>query len=542
ELGWGECDVVLVTGDAYVDHPSFGVALIGRLLEEHGFRVGIIDQPDWHSAEPFRALGKPALFFGVTAGVLDSMVNIYTADLRLRKKDAYSPDERPGMRPRRAAIVYAQRCREAFGDVPVVLGGIEASLRRFAHYDYWSDEVRRSVLLDSKADILLYGNAERAVVELAHRLAAGEKIASIDDIPGTAFVRRRGEPVADDAIRLPYFDEVRTSPAAQVTAARMAAGQFHNKKPLVQAHGDRDVWVLPPAEPLAEAELDRIYELPFTRLPHPKYRGRILKAWETVRHSITILRGCFGGCSFCALAAHEGPVIQSRSIESVLREIERIRDTGESFTGVITDLGGPTANMYRMKCTRPGRCGRPSCLHPSICRFLDTDHGPLVELYRKAAAVAGVRKVLIGSGVRYDLALTSPEYIRQLCTHHVGGYLKVAPEHVAPEPLRCMQKPPIEVFERFMALFNQYSREAGLEQYLIPYLIAGHPGSRDEDMARCALWLKRHGFRPQQVQNFMPGPMTYSTIMYATGLDPLRPSGKGYRQVFVPRGAAARRR
>jgi len=543
QLGWKECDVVLITGDAYVDHPSFGVALIARLLEAHGFRVGIIDQPDWHSAEPFRRLGRPALFFGVTAGVVDSLVSNYSSDLRLRKSDEYTPGDTPGRRPNRAALVYAQRCREAFKDVPVVLGGLEASLRRLAHYDYWSDGVRNSILLDAKADLLIYGNGERAVVELAHRLAAGEKIENIRDIPGTAFVCRRDEINAENALRLPSAEEVAESALQLARASRLVTehSRQHQKRPLVQTHGGREVWVLEPAEPLDTEELDRLYEFPYSRLPHPRYRGCRLKSWEMIRHSVTILRGCFGGCSFCALCEHEGSIIQSRSLDSILQEIERIRDSDPAFSGVISDLGGPTANMYRMNC-KIGGCRRFSCLYPEVCPRLETSHEPLIELYRKAREIPGVRKVVIGSGVRYDLALKSRAYIRELVTHHVGGYLKVAPEHVSPAVLNCMQKPPIEVLEEFMALFRQYSSQAGLEQYLIPYFIAGHPGSSERDMLECALWLKRHDFRPQQVQNFLPGPLTLSTAMYATGLNPLRPKEDGFERVFVPRGAATRRR
>jgi len=552
-LGWDSCDVILVTGDAYVDHPSFGMALIGRLLEAHGFRVGILSQPDWRSAHAFAALGRPNLMFGVTAGNMDSMVCRYTSERRRRSDDAYTAGGAAGRRPDRATIVYAQRCREAFPEVPVVLGGIEASLRRRAHYDYWSERVRRSILVDAKADLLLYGNAERAVVALAHRLGAGEPVATIDDLRGSAVVRRElpdgwtevessRRSGADErvVVRLPGFAEVAADAERYARAARLLQRESNaaNGRPLVQRHGDREVWINPPAVPLSTAELDELYELPFARVPHPSYREPI-PAYEMIKGSVTILRGCFGGCAFCSITEHEGRVIQSRSAASVLREIERIAAVTPGFTGVISDLGGPTANMYRMGCgdsAAEAACRRSSCLYPAICPRLGTDHGPLIDLYRRARAVPGIKKILIGSGVRYDLAIRQPEYVRELAAHHVGGYLKVAPEHTEPGPLAAMSKPPIELYDRFAELFGKASRAAGKEQYLIPYFIAGHPGTTDEDMLETALWLKRNRLRVDQVQLFLPSPMSVATTMFYSGRG-ARPPGA---VVPVPRGHRAR--
>ncbi|MDO9693853.1 MAG: YgiQ family radical SAM protein, partial [Candidatus Latescibacteria bacterium] len=534
-LGWDSCDVVLVSGDAYVDHPSFGMALVGRLLEAHGFRVGIIAQPDWQTAEPLRALGRPNLFFGISAGNMDSMVNRYTADRKVRSDDAYSPGGEGGRRPDRSVLVYAQRAREAYKDVPVVVGGIEASLRRIAHYDYWSDKVRRSVLPDAKADLLVYGNAERAVVELAHRLAAGEPVATITELRGTAHLRRgipdgwleldsteidepgppcvhpdpyaaepdcasapapgtapRPEPHrgridrARTVIRLPSFEQVAADPVLYAHASRV----FHletnpgNALSLVQRHGDRDVWLTPPPVPLETDELDRMYEFPYTRRPHPSYGKARIPAWEMIRFSISIMRGCFGGCTFCSITEHEGRIIQSRSEASVLREIAEVRDRTPGFTGTISDLGGPTANMYRMHCRTKeieSACRRPSCVYPGICKNLQTDHAPLIKLYRQARRQAGVKRVLVASGLRYDLAVRDPDYVRELVTHHVGGYLKIAPEHTETGPLAHMMKPGIGSYDRFKQLFDRFSKEAGKKQYLIPYFIAAHPGTTDTD-------------------------------------------------------------
>jgi len=605
-LGWDSCDLVIVTGDAYVDHPSFGMAIIGRLLEAQGFRVGIIAQPDWTSAADFARLGRPNLFFGVTAGNMDSMVNRYTSDRRLRSDDAYTPAGAPGRRPDRSVIVYAQRAREAFGDVPIVIGGIEASLRRIAHYDYWSDKVRRSALVDAKADLLIYGNAERAVVELAHRLSRGEPIGEIRNLRGTAFLRRevpQGWAVIDSTqidspgqvethpdpyvaepagcktgqagaggrilpgggtapllfhrrprhldrghtvVRLPSFEQVRADPVLYAHASRV----FHletnpgNARALVQAHGGRDVWLNPPPIPLTTAELDQVYELPYSRVPHAGYAEQRIPAWEMIRFSINILRGCFGGCTFCSITEHEGRVIQSRSEASILREVEEVRDRTPGFTGTISDLGGPTANMWRLACKDPrieSACRRLSCVYPDICPNMGTDHGPLIALYRKARGLPGIKRVLIASGLRYDLAVRSPDYVRELATHHVGGYLKIAPEHTQPGPLSKMMKPGIGAYDRFKALFDRFSREAGKEQYLIPYFIAAHPGTSDADMLELALWLKANGFRPDQVQAFLPTPMAIASAMYHTGRNPLKRIGRDSEAVSVVRGLKQRR-
>ncbi|MBP6109962.1 MAG: YgiQ family radical SAM protein [Rhodocyclaceae bacterium] len=603
QLGWDQCDVLLVTGDAYIDHPSFGMALVGRLLEAQGFRVGIISQPDWTSAEPFRALGKPSLFIGITAGNMDSMVNKYTADRKIRTDDAYTPGGGSKSRPDRAVIVYAQRAREAFPEVPLIIGSIEASLRRIAHFDYWSGKVRRSILPDSKADLLIFGNAERALVELAHRLANGEKINSIRDLRGTAFMVARGWKPATDwveadstsldtpgalpvhtdpyamepekksapasnnssvgagdtpskdiaipirlvsraervaglknahaeqrkrtAVRLPSFEQVEDNPVLYAHASRV----FHlesnpgNARVMVQAHGDRDVWLNPPPLPLAMAEMDHVYGLPYARAPHPSYGDKKIAAWEMIRFSVNIMRGCFGGCTFCSITEHEGRIIQSRSEDSIIREIEEIRDKTPGFTGIISDIGGPTANMYRMACKDPkieSSCRRLSCVYPGICENLNTDHAPLISIYRKARSLPGIKKVLIGSGLRYDLAVKSPEYVKELVTHHVGGYLKIAPEHSEEGPLSKMMKPGMGSYERFRQMFEKFSKEAGKEQYLIPYFIAAHPGTTDEDMLNLALWLKKHNFRLDQVQTFLPTPLALATAMWHTEKNPLR--------------------
>ncbi len=647
-LGWDSCDIIVVTGDAYVDHPSFGMAVIGRMLEAQGFRVGIIAQPDWQSADPFKALGKPNLFFGVTAGNMDSMINRYTADRKIRSDDAYTPGDIGGKRPDRAAIVYSQRCREAWSDVPIILGGIEGSLRRIAHYDYWSDKVRRSVVVDAKCDLLLYGNAERAIVEIAHRLAAKEPVQDITDVRGTAYVRRStpddvwfeinstsvDEPgrveahvnpylmvsdqakangatcakedeakvVAADAeaagaqalaavrarsadvnpaikpitfvanpavklkvpprdrsvIRLPSYEQVKSDPVLYAHANRVLHLETNpgNARALVQAHGEghtaRDVWINPPPIPLTTAEMDHVFDLSYARAPHPRYADENgshdgatkIPAWEMIRFSINIMRGCFGGCTFCSITEHEGRIIQSRSEDSIIKEVEAIRDSVSGFTGTISDLGGPTANMYRLGCKTPeieAACRKPSCVYPGICSNLGTNHDPLIKIYRRARALKGIKKILIGSGLRYDLAVQSPEYVKELVQHHVGGYLKIAPEHTEQGPLTKMMKPGIGSYDKFKTMFEKFSAEAGKKQYLIPYFIAAHPGTSDEDMMNLAIWLKKNGFRADQVQTFYPSPMATATTMYHTNKNPLRKITRTSEVVDIVRGDKRRR-
>ncbi|MBP2295561.1 putative radical SAM protein YgiQ [Azospirillum rugosum] len=568
-LGWDSCDIVVVTGDAYVDHPSFGMAIIGRLLEAQGYRVGIIAQPDWSSAEPFKALGKPNLFFGVTGGNMDSMVNRYTSDRRLRHNDSYTPNDEGGKRPDRAVIVYSQRCREAYKDVPIVLGGIEASLRRIAQYDHWSEKVRRSVLVDAKADILCYGNAERAIVDVARRIAAGEKAREIDDIRGTAIIRNavpEGWTVIDSSsideltpatpraagadrtvVRLPGYEQVSADKLLYAHASRTLHQESNpgNARALVQRHGDKELWLTPPPIPLTTPEMDGVYGLPYARAPHPSYGDARIPAWEMIRFSVNIMRGCFGGCSFCSITEHEGRIIQSRSEGSILKEIEEMRDKVKGFTGVVSDMGGPTANMYRMACKDKEIekvCRRPSCVYPDICKNLDTDHSALIQLYRKARAIPGVRKINIASGLRYDLAVRSPEYVKELVTHHVGGYLKIAPEHTETGPLSKMMKPGIGTYDRFKEMFEKAAKAAGKKLYLIPYFIAAHPGTTDEDMMNLALWLKRNGFKADQVQTFLPSPMALATAMYHSDHNPLRPIRReGSEEVFSAKGLKQRR-
>jgi uncharacterized radical SAM protein YgiQ len=608
-LGWDSCDVILITGDAYIDHPSFGMALIGRLLEKQGFRVGIISQPDWHSAEAFRALGKPNLYFGVTAGNMDSMINRYTSDRKIRSEDAYTANAEPNKRPDRALVVYAQRAREAYPDTNIVVGSIEASLRRIAHYDYWSDKVRRSVLPDSKADLLLYGNAERALVALTHRLAAGEPIKTIRDLRGTAYMVPSGWTPADDwtvvdsthydtpgrveplpdpyetksketascateqkppveqpvrilsreerqaalkeqrdktVIRLPSYEAVKEDPVLYAHASRVLHLESNsgNARALLQAHGERDVWLNPPPFPLAMDEMDGIYDVPYARAPHPSYGKARIPAWEMIRFSVNIMRGCFGGCTFCSITEHEGRIIQSRSEPSILHEIEQIRDKTKGFTGTISDLGGPTANMYRLACKDKKieqTCRRLSCVFPSICVNLNTDHSKLVQLYRKARAIPGIKKIQISSGLRYDLAVRSPEYVKELVTHHVGGLLKIAPEHSEDGPLSKMGKPGMSAYYTFKEMFERYSQEAGKEQYLIPYFIAAHPGTTDEDMLNLALWLKKNNFQIDQVQTFLPTPMAMATAMYHGRRNPLHKVSADSEVVETARAGKIRR-
>jgi uncharacterized radical SAM protein YgiQ len=624
-LGWDACDIIVVTGDAYVDHPSFGMAVIGRVLEAQGFRVGIIAQPDWNDVESFRALGRPTLFFGVAAGNMDSMINHYTADRKIRSDDAYTPGGVAGKRPDRATLVYTQRCQEAFKDVPVVIGGIEASLRRIAHYDYWQDKVRRSILADSKADLLVYGNAERAIIEIAHRLAKKQTIESITDVRGTAFmvrdafapqgfmeidstevdrpgriddhinpyltteevasakgaqcVKEEGASAAADTvvampvsrktgavqmpardrsvIRLPAYEQVRSDKVLYAHANRVLHLETNpgNARALVQRHGERDLWINPPPIPLAMAEMDHVFDLPYARSPHSRYADEAgghdgatkIPAWEMIRFSVNIMRGCFGGCTFCSITEHEGRIIQNRSEDSIIREIEDMRDKVKGFTGVVSDLGGPTANMYRIACKSreiEAACRKPSCVYPGICPNLNTDHSSLIKLYRRARSLRGVKKVLIGSGLRYDLAVQSPEYVKELVQHHVGGYLKIAPEHTEGGPLAKMMKPGIGSYDRFKEMFDRFSAEAGKKQYLIPYFIAAHPGTSDEDMMNLALWLKKNGFKADQVQTFYPSPMATATAMYHTDLNPLKGISRDERRgerVDVVRGDRRRR-
>jgi uncharacterized radical SAM protein YgiQ len=597
-LGWDHCDVIIVTGDAYVDHPSFGMAIIGRVLEAQGFKVGIIAQPDWHGTEDFERLGRPRLFFGVTGGNMDSMVNRYTSDRRVRSDDAYTPGGQGGRRPDRCVIVYSQRIREAFKNIPIVVGGIEASLRRIAHFDYWSETVRRSVLVDAKADLLVYGNAERQIGEIARRLAQGETIADLRDLRGTAFLRREMpadwieidssevdqpgpmnppiDPYASEAqrmsaagaaaapnvvkffrkvpsaqrtlsvIRMPSFEQVSKDAVLYAHASRILHLESNpgNARALVQRHGNLELWLNPPPIPLSTADMDAIYELPYARKPHPSYGAAKIPAFHMIRFSVAIQRGCFGGCTFCSITEHEGRIIQSRSEDSVIREIETIRDKVPGFTGVISDLGGPTANMYRLHCKSPAiesACRRPSCVFPGVCPNLNTDHAPLISLYRRARALKGVKKVLIASGVRYDLAIESPEYVKELATHHTGGYLKIAPEAIGDGPLSKMMKPGVGTYYKFKELFDKYSKEAGKEQYLIPYFIAAHPGTRDVDMLELAIWLKKNGFRADQVQAFLPSPMATATAMYHSGKNPLRRVSRASEEVVIPKGIKVRR-
>ncbi|WP_392566134.1 YgiQ family radical SAM protein [Utexia brackfieldae] len=594
-LGWDSCDIILVNGDAYVDHPSFGTGIVGRFLEAQGFRVGIIAQPDWRNKDDFMKLGKPNLFFGVSAGNMDSMINRYTADRRLRHDDAYTPDNEGGKRPDRATLVYSQRCKEAYKDVPVVLGGIEASLRRIAHYDYWSDNIRRSAIIDAKADMLIYGNGERPLVELAHRMANGEDIHHITDIRNTAIIVKQALPgwsgvdsrlidkpskidpiinpygdchqdnVPDHTqttkitiqppkpkpwekqyVLLPSYEQVKQDKVLYAHASRIL---HHETNPgcaraLLQQHGDQYVWINPPAIPLTTQEMDSVFALPFQRVPHPAYAGKRIPAYEMIRFSVNIMRGCYGGCSFCSITEHEGRIIQSRSQESIINEIEEIRDKVPGFTGIISDLGGPTANMYMLRCKDPKAektCRRASCLYPDVCVNMDTNHEPTIQLYQQARRLQGIKKILIASGVRYDLAVHDPRYIKELATHHVGGYLKIAPEHTESGPLSKMMKPGMSTYYRFKELFDLYSKQANKEQYLIPYFISAHPGTTDMDMINLALWLKKNRFRLDQVQNFYPSPLANATTMYYSGKNPLNKVGFDSENVYIAKGDKQRR-
>ncbi len=599
-LGWDSCDIIIVTGDAYVDHPSFGMAIIGRLLEAQGFRVGIIAQPKWNNKDDFMSLGKPNLFFGITAGNMDSMINRYTADRKLRHDDAYTPNNEGGKRPDRATLVYSQRCKEAYKETPIVLGGIEASLRRIAHYDYWSDKVRRSVLFDAKADLLLFGNAERALIEVAHRLADGEDMSTLTNIrgtavnlaevperytvidssriekPGKAFVptnpyvveencsykateqsdvveikpavaRPSRHDATNSVVRIPAFEKLKNDRILYAHASRIMHLETnpHSGRALVQKHGDRELLVNQPPIPLSTEEMDYVFGLPYARVPHPMYGKAKIPAYDMIKTSVNIMRGCFGGCSFCSITEHEGRIIQNRSQESILEELEDIKRKVPGFTGTISDLGGPTANMYRLGCSVPKAeetCRRPSCVFPGICSKLNTDHKHTIDLYRAARKVDGIKKVMIASGVRYDLAIESPEYVKELVTHHVGGYLKIAPEHTEKGPLDKMMKPGMGTYDRFKEMFEQYSKEAGKKQYLIPYFISAHPGTEDEDMVNLAMWLKSNNYECDQVQNFYPSPMCNATAMYYSETNPLkRVKYKKREEVPVAKGERQRR-
>jgi uncharacterized radical SAM protein YgiQ len=535
--GWDEIDILIVSGDAYVDHPAFGPVLIARFLEGRGYRVGFIAQPRWDSADDIARMGRPRLFVGVSAGNLDSMLNKLTAQKKTRGEDQYSPGGRTGSRPNRASIVYSNLCRQAFPGLPIVLGGIEASLRRIAHYDYWSDSVRRSILLDAKADLLVFGMGERAAWEIADRLNAGERLEELHDVRGTAHVKknpRQWQPVVEAESRyvtdkkvvvLPSYEAVSTDKAAFARMSRMLQVETnaHNARPLLQVFGAEAVYFNPPALPLEEALMDELYDLPFQRGPHPAYGDERIPAFETVKHSIVTMRGCFGGCTFCSITEHEGRIIQSRSENSVLREVRALRRM-RGFSGVISDVGGPTANMYQMKCRDTkieSACRRLSCVHPGVCENLVTDHGPLIQLMRKVREEPGIKKVFVASGVRYDLAERSPEFIRELARHHTGGQVSVAPEHTNPEVLDKMKKPPVASYERFAQAFCQESENAGKQQYLVPYFISGHPGSQLKDSIELALYLKQRNMRPRQIQDFIPTPMAIATAMYYTGIDPL---------------------
>ena len=532
--GWDRVDVLFVTGDAYVDHPSFAMAILGRWLEAHGFRVAILSQPDWRSADAWRAFAPPRLFCAVSAGNMDSMINHYTANKKRRNADAYSPGGQIDLRPDRPTAVYAQRCREAFKGVPVISGGVEASLRRIAHYDYWSDKVWPSNLVTSKADLLGYGMGESTILEIAQRLDRGEGLPSLRGIRGVAYLLGKNEPLPEyvdaetrdpvDTFELPSFETVKEDPRAFAEMTRKLHHETNprNARRLVQAHGDRRVVINPPASSHDEARMDQLHELPYARGPHPDY-AQPPPSWETIRDSVQIMRGCFGGCTFCSITMHQGREIQSRSPDSILREVESLAKAPD-FKGSISDLGGPTANMYRMHCTKPAVekiCRRLSCVHPKICKLLETDHSPTLDLMRRARKVEGVKRVHIASGIRMDLAANEPEYLNELAAHHVGGHLKVAPEHVSEKVLDLMKKPAQGSFEIFAERFEAASKRAGKEQYLVPYFISSHPGSSAEDMIELAIFLKARGYRPRQVQDFIPAPMDIATCMYWTGLDPM---------------------
>lgn len=529
--GWDELDVIIFSGDAYVDHPSFGAAVIGRILEAEGLRVAIVPQPNWRDdLRDFKKLGRPRLFFGVSAGCMDSMVNKYTANKRLRSDDAYTPDARPDMRPEYPSIVYTQILKRLFPDVPVFLGGIEASMRRLTHYDYWQDRVRPSILVDSGADLLIYGMGEKPIVELTRRLMEGRPL---DDVPQTAYLAREVSPVEGD-ITLYSHEEClkdKKKEAANFRHIEEESNKYAAAR-ILQKVGKQLVVVNPPYPPLTTEELDHSFDLPYTRLPHPKYKGKRIPAYDMIKHSVNIHRGCFGGCAFCTISAHQGKFIMSRSKESILREVKAVMELPD-FKGYLSDLGGPSANMYRMQGTNLDlckKCKRPSCIHPKVCPNLNTDHRPLLDIYHAVDALPGIKKSFIGSGVRYDLLLheskdpkvnqSTREYTRELIARHVSGRLKVAPEHTSDRVLNVMRKPPFAQFETFKKIFDRINQEEGLRQQLIPYFISSHPGCHEEDMAELAVITKRLDFHLEQVQDFTPTPMTVSTEAWYTGYHP----------------------
>ena len=530
--GWEELDVILFSGDAYVDHPSFGAAVIGRILEAEGLRVALVPQPNWRDdGRDFKKLGRPRLFFGVSAGCMDSMVNKYTANKRLRSDDAYTPDARPDMRPEYPSIVYTQMLKIFFPDVPVLLGGIEASMRRLTHYDYWQDRVRPSILCDSGADLLIYGMGEKPIVELARRFGQGQEW---KDVPQIAYLTRENITPQESDVVLHSHETClkdKKKQAANFRHIEEESNKYEASR-ILQRVGEQTVVVNPPYPPMTSEELDHSFDLPYTRLPHPKYKGKRIPAYDMIKHSVNIHRGCFGGCAFCTISAHQGKFIVSRSKESILREVKAISEMAD-FKGYLSDLGGPSANMYRMQGVRQElcrQCKRPSCIHPRICPNLNTDHRPLLDIYRSVDALPGIKKSFIGSGVRYDLLLhesrepkvnqSTCEYTRELITRHVSGRLKVAPEHTSERVLSVMRKPSFVLFEQFKRVFDRINREEGLRQQLIPYFISSHPGCREEDMAELAVITKRLDFHLEQVQDFTPTPMTLSTEAWHTGYHP----------------------
>ena len=536
--GWEELDVILFSGDAYVDHPSFGAAVIGRILEAEGLRIALVPQPNWRDdLRDFKKLGRPRLFFGITAGCMDSMVNRYTANKRLRSNDAYTPDGRTDMRPEYPSIIYTQILKQLFPDVPVILGGIEASMRRLTHYDYWQDRLRPSILVDSGADILVYGMGEKPIIELARRIAPGTSASNllprIADVPQVAYLSHHTQPLQDD-IWLYSHEECLQDKKKQASNFRHIEEESNKYAAcrILQQTAERTVVVNPPYPPMTEEELDHSYDLPYTRLPHPKYKGKRIPAYDMIKFSVNIHRGCFGGCAFCTISAHQGKFIVSRSKESILREVKAIMELPD-FKGYLSDLGGPSANMYHMKGYRTDlckKCKRPSCIHPAICPNLNTDHRALLDIYRSVDALPGIKKSFIGSGVRYDLLLhhskdeqinkAAQEYTRQLIVNHVSGRLKVAPEHTSERVLHIMRKPSFSLFKSFKNIFDRINRESGLNQQLIPYFISSHPGCHEEDMAELAAITKQLDFHLEQVQDFTPTPMTVSTETWYTGFHP----------------------